>query len=314
MSGLARAAKKHWKRVIKTVKKYWKVVAIAVAAYFTFGLALGAMAPAAGTVAAGTGAAATGTGVMTATGAAAGSTAAAATGAAAATAGIETVTVSAAAGGGLSAAGAGAIGAAAAGGAVAASSGGGGAAGEPTGQAPSQEPVKPAQPAQPAVQSTQPSKLGILDKAKAGWKEMSFSDKLLLAKAGVDVVAATTAPSPEEEAAAARKWQGAFYGRTESEADQFMKSGGGGTQFVNQQTAPQPIPANVGGKVAQRDIVDGGMGMQAVQPTAPAQRMQFESNNQPTATAPPATPQKVTDVGDNRDLFAQRAPGVRYLV
>lgn len=306
MSGLARAAKKKWKRVVKAVKKYWKVVAIAVVAYFTFGLALGAMAPAAGTVTAGAGAASAGTGVMTATAATATSTAAAAT-TAATVAGIETVTVTAAAaGGGISAAGA--AGALAAGGAAAAAGSGGGAV----------TPAKPAPPQQqaPAEPAAKP---GLIDKAKAGWKEMSFSDKLLLTKAGVDVAQAVTGPSAEEEAALAAKWQGAYYGMTADEAGKAQ----GKTQYVTQQTQPQPQPpATAGGKVGQRDIVgSGGTGQSAAdgqqqpgQALPPTQLTQFQSTQQQQQTAPAPAPEQVTNMGGNRDLFAQRAPGVRYLV
>lgn len=305
MSGLARAAKKKWKRVVKAVKKYWKVVAIAVVAYFTFGLALGAMAPAAGTVTAGAGAASAGTGVMTATAATATGTAAAAT-TAATVAGIETVTVTAAAaGGGISAAGA--AGAVAAGGAAAAAGSGGGS-------------VTPAKPAPPQQQApAQPAaKPGMIEKAKAGWKEMSFSDKLLLAKAGVDVATAVTGPSAEEEAALAAKWQGAYYGMTADEAAKAQ----GKTQYVTQQTQAQPKPAaTAGGKVGQRDIVGSGgtgqpppEGQQSGQALPPTQLTQFQSTQQQQPTAPAQTPEQVTNVGGNRDLFAQRAPGVRYLV
>lgn len=308
MSGLARAAKKHWKRKVKAFKKYWKVVAIAVAAYFTFGLALGAFAPAAGTVAAGTGAATTGAGVMTATAATATSSAATA---AAAAGTIETVTVTAAAGGGISAAGA--AGAAAAGGAAAYT------AAKPAPKPEAQQAPQTQQPPPAPAASSQPS-TGLIDKAKAGWKEMSFSDKLLLAKAGVDIGSAVAAPSPEEEAALAKKWQGAFYGATASEAEGMV----GKTQFVTQQTAPQQRPgATAGGKVGQRDIVGGsGPGTptapegqaQPGQALPPTQQMQFQSTAEQPTTTPQQTPEQVTNVGGNRDLFAQRAPGVRYLV
>lgn len=306
MSGAARFVKKVFKKKFRFQKKYWKVAAIAVIAYFTFGLAAGAM-PAAGattgTVAAGTGAAATGGGVMTATAATA--TSGAAAGAAAAGA-IETVTVTAAAtGGGISAAGAaGAL----AGGAAAASAGGGSVTpAKPGGQAPVQSQAPP--------QSTSPS---MLDKAKGAWKDMSFSDKLLLAKAGVDVATAVTAPSPEEEAAAAAKWQGAYYGMTADEAAKAQ----GKTQFVTQQTAPQKPPATAGGKVGQRDIT-GGPAAPADPganpappgtPMPPTPLMQFQATQQQPAAPAAPPPEQVTNMGGNRDLFAQRAPGVRYLV
>lgn len=299
MSGLARAAKKHWKRKVKLFKKYWKIVAIAVVAYFTFGLALGAMAPAAGTVAAGSTAATAGAGVMTATGVAAGSTAAAAT-TAATVAGIETVTVTAAAGGFSAAAGGAA--AAAAGGAAAANM-----AGKPTGDAPSQQPVKPAQAVQPEAAATQPTSM--MAKAKGAWKDMSFADKLLLAKSGVDVVSAATGPSPEEEAAAAAKWQGAFYGFDAKGADQFVKQQGQATK-VQQPTAPGQA----------RQIVPGAEGPPAgseqssVNPMQNQQRMQFQSTAEQPEQAPVPEAEQVTNQGGNRDLFAQRAKGVRYLV
>jgi hypothetical protein len=303
MSGAARFVKKVFKKKFRFQKKWWKVAAIAVIAYFTFGLAAGAM-PAAGattgTVAAGTGAAAAGGGVMTATAATATSGAAVAAGT---VAGIETVTVTAAAaGGGISAAGA-------AGAAV----GAGVAANTSMGMnAPKTQP-----PPTPAS-APQTAKPGMLDKAKGAWKDMSFTDKLLLAKAGVDVAAAVTAPSPEEEAAAAAKWQGAYYGMTADEAAKAQ----GKTQFVTQQTTPQKPPATQGGKVGQRDIVGSGGAGPAVpggeaqpgQALPPTQLMDFQSTQQQQAAPPAPTPDQVTNVGGNRDLFAQRAPGVRYLV
>lgn len=302
MSGAARFVKKVFKKKFRFQKRYWKVAAIAVIAYFTFGLAAGAM-PAAGattgTVAAGTGAAAAGTGVMTATAATATSGAAVAAGT---VAGIETVTVTAAAaGGGISAAGAaGAI----AGGAAAAGAGG-------------VTPAKPAQPPPTPAAAPETAKPSLASKAKGAWKDMSFSDKLLLTKAGVDVTTALTAPSPEDEAAAAAKWQGAYYGMTADEAAKAQ----GKTQFVTQQTTPQRPPATAAGKVGQRDIVGSGGTGPAVpgeqqppgQALPPTQMMQFQATQQ--QAAPPApTPDQVTNVGGNRDLFAQRAPGVRYLV
>jgi hypothetical protein len=302
MSGVARFVKKVWKQKFRFQKKYWKVAAIAVVAYFTFGLAAGAM-PAAGaatgTTAAGVGAAATGTGVMTTTAAAATSSAA---GAAATVAGIETVTVTAAAAGGISASGVAAAAAAGAG-AVA-----GGAAGSGGG-------YKPAKPAEP-VQTQQPPKPGILDKAKGAWKDMSFTDKLLLAKAGVDVVSTLTGPSPEEEAALAAKWQGAFYGKTAEEAEASLRSGSG-TQFVNQQTsqATAKPPATQPGGPGRRDIVPMGAPAEAGPGAMPGQGMPLQSVAQTPQTATPGqAPQQVTNQGGNRDLFATRAPGVRYLV
>lgn len=297
MSGAARFVKKVFKKKFKFQKKWWKVAAIAVIAYFTFGLAAGAMpagGAAAGTTAAGAGAAATGTGVMTTTAVAAGGTSAAAVTGAATVAGIETVTVVGAAGG---ISGAGLAGAAAAGGAAAAS----GMAGSSTGAAPSSQPVKPAEPVKPQT--------SFVDKAKGAWKDMSFSDKLLLAKAGVDVVAAATAPSPEEEAAAAAKWQGAFYGRTASEADQFMKTQNQATQ-IGQPTGQQ------------REIVPSAEPVLPNKPQAAAapmvqtpQRMQFQATaEKPEAQEPAPEAEQVTNMGGNRDLFAQRAKGVRYLV
>lgn len=291
MSGVARFVKKQWKQKFRFQKKYWKVAAIAVACYFTFGLAAGAM-PAAGAAAAGSGAAATGAGVMTTTAAAAGSTGAIAAGTAA---GIETVTVTAAAaGGGISAAGAaGAI----AGGVAAGSAGGGG--------------VQAAKPVQPQAAEQPPAKTGLIDKAKGAWKDMSFSDKLLLAKTGVDVVSAATAPSPEEEAARNAKWQGAYYGKT---ADEAAKG-----QFVTQQTQPQQPPATQRGGPAPRDIVGSGgvsqpVGDAMAPPTTPGQPTAFlAAAPQPKQAAQPE-PEQVTNQGGNRDLFAQRAPGVRYLV
>lgn len=284
MSGLLRSAKKLFKKVVHVVKKYWKVAAVAALAYFTFGVAMGAMGSATaatGATAAGTTAASTGAGVFSTVGAASSA------------AGIETVTVTAsAAAGGVSAAGAAAaVGAAAA--AAPAAAGGGGSA--PSGPAP----------APPAA-----AKPGLLAKAKGAISGLSFTDKLLLAKTGVDVITGLTAPTPEQEAAAAKKWQGSFYGQTADEAAR------GGSQFVAPATQGA-IAKSVerGTQSATRDLMGGAA--DPGQTPAPAGAAMPPTQLQSTqfAAAPNAaqTPQRVTNQGGNRDLFATRAPGVRYL-
>ena len=48
MSGLVKAVKKVFRKVVKFVKRHWKVIVIAAAVYFTAGIALGSFAPTAG--------------------------------------------------------------------------------------------------------------------------------------------------------------------------------------------------------------------------------------------------------------------------
>jgi hypothetical protein len=297
MSGLVKRVKKHWKRKLRTFKKYWKVAAIAVAAYFTFGLALGAMGPAAGATAAassGATAAAAGGGVFSATGAAV-------------TAGtIETVTVTAAAAGAGASAAAGTA-AVAAGAAAAGSMAGGSSAAQPPA-------AEGAGPAGGGGAGATPAKQGLWAKTKGAVSDLSFADKLILAKTGVDVVAGLTAPSAEDEAAAAAKWQGSFYGMTAAEADK-AASAPGKTQFVQPATQSAKPAAIAPGGGPERDLLapPTDPGRQPAAPGTPMPVSQFKPQQSARTEQPAPTAQQVTNQGGNRDLFATRAPGVRYL-
>lgn len=298
MSGLIKHIKKHWKKKLHDFKKYWKVAAIAVAAYFTFGVALGYMggaAAATGATTAGATAAGTGAGVFSSVGAAT-----------AATAGIETVTVTAAATGGLSAAGATA--AVAAGGAAAAAGagGGGGASGDAAATPQASTPPPTAAPPQ-----------GTFGKAvsavKNGLKDLSFADKLLLAKSGVDLVAGLTAPSEADLLKESKKWQGAFYG---TEAD---GSGGpapveGAVQKATQVARNGVSPDSPAPKSPRELLPSNDPGANPAPPGTPMPVSSFKATQEPQQTASRSEQQQVTNVGGNRDLFASRAPGVRYLV
>lgn len=294
MSGIIRRMKRAFKKLVKAVKKYWWVVVAAAAIYFTAGMATGAMgsgATATGAVSAGSTAAATGTGVASSVGAV--TTGAASAGSAAAAAGaLETVTVTAAAGGGISAGTAGAVAAGAAAGA-AASSGGSAASGARA----------------PTPQAQTPKQQSMLGKMASGFSNMSFADKMLIASTGVQVVSSLAAPSPEEEAAANAKWQGAYYGNDAKGAEAALRAA---------PATKTTAPATGAGKTGDRPLFAQDKSAEAQSTAGPpeAPMTGFDSTlpgqDQQSAPASPAQ-QRVTNMGGNRDLFATRAPGVRYV-
>jgi hypothetical protein len=84
---------------------------------------------------------------------------------------------------------------------------------------------------------------GVLGKLGSGLKEMSITDKLLLAKTGVDVVGGLTAPTEKEKAEAQKTHVGAFYGRTaDGSGGGVVDIGSGGAQTVFTPQTPQPAP------------------------------------------------------------------------
>ncbi len=311
MSGVVKGVKKVFKKVWKAIKPIVTVVAIAVAAYFTAGVAL-SFIPATSAFAAslpgfagggllgtGIGAGATaGTGIFSsaasaiglggglAAGAGAGATSAAAT---AAGAGFFPSTATVAAGdtlgvlGGINA-GAGVAGAGAAAGAGGVAAGAGGAA-----------------------------------LAKVG---MSLTDKLLLAKVGTDVAGAMFGPSPEDmfaaEAEENAKFRGAFYGM---EADGSMGVQPPSVGAPSVRTGPEPVQEPL---TPQQQLAGPGQKISAQQPgvtsaltpqVAPKTPGLFnEAPDGQVATAQPTgnQGQMQTQINAPSGLFAP-TPGVRYV-
>jgi hypothetical protein len=269
MSGIFHAIGKVFSKIVSVVKKIWKPLLIAVAIYFTAGLALAAMpatasfaaampgiSTAAGALGIGTAAGATGAGLATSAAVATGATETGAAAAGAGTAGeaaLDTVTVTGTAGaaGSGAAAGAAAAGAGVAAGAAAAPPADAGAASAPA-PAPAVSSLSDQQGTQEAEmaagQSTSP---GLLAKAGAQWSKMSLADKFLLASTTSNTISGLTSPSPSDIARANKTWIGAFYG---TNAD---GSGGGAVSpliptspFASRSTAPAPPPSSAAPTVA----------------------------------------------------------------
>lgn len=303
MSGVVKSVKKVFKKVVKFVKKALPVIAIAVAAYFTAGVALSFM-PATQAFAAsmpgfagggflglgvGEGAVA-GAGVFTkaataiglggglAEGAIAANTAAAAS---ALEAGASVASVASQYGvGAVEAAKTGMIAGNVAAGTGVSAAEAVGAAGL-TGSGAS---------AATSIASTTAGGGTIAPAAKAG---LSLTDKLLLAKTGTDLAGAVFGPTPEEEweakAAAEGKWQGAFYG---------MDSEGGGAYSG----APMADPRDryFGGPGAGPATTQQEMVRQPTQQT-PTQRTPTQPGSQPGS-------QPLSQMAAGADLF-QGPPG-----
>ncbi len=213
MSGVVKGIKKVFKKVGKILKKIIKPLAIAVAVYFTAGLALSAFAPTAGFAASMPGFA--GGGIM-GTGIGAGATAGTGVFSQAATAlGV---------GGGIQTAAAEIAAAQMAGQAAAAGSaltaGGASTVGSTTASvfnSAAQNAAITAAGSGPAtVGSVMSSIGGGIKSTVSGIKAMSLTDKLLLTKVGADVGGALFGPSEQEiaelEAIESKKFRGAYYG------------------------------------------------------------------------------------------------------
>lgn len=214
MSGVVKAVKKIFKKVVNVVKKIWKPLLIAAAVYFTAGVALSAFPATAGFAASmpgfagggvlgtGIGAGATaGTGIFSTAAAKIGLGALGAHGGLAGAAMASGTTASALGAAGFSTAATAKAAAAYTGSIMGASEAALGASpaigavsGAATGAGTGSGVIAPAAttPTAPAV-------------AKAG---MSLSDKLLLASVGTQAVGTLLTPSPEEE----KDFQGSFYG------------------------------------------------------------------------------------------------------
>lgn len=288
MSGIAKGIKKVFKKVVNVVKKIIKPLAIAVAVYFTAGLALSyipatsafaaSMPGFAGGGALGTGigaGATAGTGVFTSVANAVGLGGGLAAGAAQVNAAAAVATGAAAAG--STAAG------------VAGTAAGGTAAGAAAGTA-----------AGTAAGS------GVA--VKAG---MSLVDKLLLAKMGTDVAGALFGASPEEEyeaeAIAASKFRGAYYG---------MDADGSGAQpppedpqvssvapLAAAAPGPSPVPSQAANSITpeQQQLLDGR-----------EQRENFPTAAQPQVGQATGPGQMKQNIPIPEGLFAA-APDVRYV-
>lgn len=213
--------------------------------------------------------------------------AAGATAGGAAAAGMETVTVVGSAGAGA-AEGAAALGAAA------------GMAASPT-ATPASSP-QASTPTQPTTQ--QPSK-GMLGKAMDGWSSLSFSEKLLVSKMGVDMVTGLISPKEEDLLAKSKTWQGAFYGHTAESAEKAPAPAAGAAPAA----APSSAPAAA---TKPRSLVSAA-------PSAPQQAGAERSILPPqlrTASAPPPPPKRLAELNpaeEGDSVFQSRAPGVRYI-
>lgn len=220
MSGVVKFVKKGWKLKAKSFKKTWKWVALAVAVYFTAGMALSAMPATASFAAAmpgfaaggfaglGVGAGATaGTGIFSQAAAAMGMGTLGSSGGlvGGALAGGTSATELAAAGisssaiatGAAEAGAAGLVSSGAAAGATSAGAAAGGAAGAAEGGAAA------------GAAGSQAVTTGTALTAKSG---MTLTTKLMLAASGAQAVSALVSPKPDEIAEAQAKWRGAFYG------------------------------------------------------------------------------------------------------
>lgn len=320
MSGLVKTVKKHFRKMAHFAKKYWKIIAIAVAVYFTAGLALSAF-PATASFAAslpgfagggfaglGIGAGATaGTGIFSqiatgiglggglASGAAAagGTTAAVGTGVAAGTGG-------AAAGGAAAGAGAGAIEGVtvvgSAGGGIGAGTAAAGAAGIAGGAAAA---AGGGSSASPAVASSS---------AKTG---MSFADKLLLASTGTSAIGSLLGPSEKDLINAQKQFSGSFYGVD-------SKGGGGAVappepQLIAKRKVEQPAAGTPGQPATQQlPTLEEPDNAVTPPPTQAANQRQLIPPAQDQQGAE-RLPTLQTKTNDTRDLFASQMPGVRYV-
>lgn len=272
MSGVVKAVKKHFKRAAKTFKKTWKWVALAVAIYFTAGLAMYAMPATASFAAAmpGIATAASGLGIASgaaAAGAAAGSfsSAAVATGAvggaaagagtAAAAAAIPEVVVTGTAAGAGAGAAAGAAAAAGAG-AIAANAGGGASAAPIDVGSTDLSQVNSGQMFGTSGKTAMSqynaySQAASQASGAAAKSGMSLTSKLLIASAGTQAVSALIAPKPDEIAEAQAKWRGAFYG-VDASGRGPPPPAGGSLLPPPGKSAPQGPPA------AGRSLLDPG--------------------------------------------------------
>lgn len=318
MGGVIKGIKKAFKAVTHFVKKYWKqiltVIVIAVACYFTLGMAAAAM-PAAGSAAgaAGTAAGATYGGVATA--AAATGTAATAATAAAGTAAVTaagesavllgTTTVTAAAGGVSAGAVAAGVGAAAGGVAAAnALSSGAGAQGAQGEQAtPDGSEVKVENPldvkdiAGPAKGAAAPYpaegavQQGLVSKgvgaAKSFWGGMSTGEKLMFASTAFQALSGAMAPGPTR--AEQGLWPGGAYFGMDEKGNKTDLAGTYADALTGKSTsaAEQAGAAVDGGPAAQVGANPAGNMQQAMSGEQPAAQRGAGAGNAQASSATP---------------------------
>ena len=302
MSGVVKGVKKVFKKVAKVVKKYWKYVAVAVAAYFTAGVALsfmgatGATAAATlpgfaggGTLGLGIGAGATaGTGVFSTFATTIGLGSGLAEGAAA-------ISAAASAGSAPYAVAAGNIGS------------GGVALGNTSGA------ILGGQVAPAVVPAVAPTVAPTV--AKAG---MSLADKFLLAKTGVDVLGATLGPSEKQvaqvEAEAQARFYGAYYG-TERDGTRVapvspVAPGGQSQSAASEPTQTSTLTSQLGPQPQESQQL-----FESPQPQAAPQGALFpDQESVPTPSGP--DPHSMGQMQQNIQVptsVAAAAPGVRYV-
>jgi len=255
MSGVVKGVKKVFKKVGKVLKKIAKPLAIAVAVYFTAGLALSAFAPTAGFAATMPGFAGGG---FLGTGIGAGATAG--------TGVFSNVATALGVGGGIQAASA-EIAAAQAAGAAAS---GAVTSGVSIFNTAAQNAAITASTAGPATTGSVVG--GGLKKAAASIGEMSFTDKLIMAKVGTDVAGGLFGPTPQEEAEALAienaKFRGAFYGmeagQVTSEPSVFNEA----PQAPQAPQLPRPSPQAPRPGPEQQQLLDGRAAKESLFPTA----------------------------------------------
>jgi len=85
---------------------------------------------------------------------------------------------------------------------------------------------------------------GLLANVGTALKNTSFTDKLLLAKTGTDLVGGFTAPTVQEKAEAEKTFVGSFYGRNaDGSGGGVVDIGSGGAQPVFTPERPAPAPS-----------------------------------------------------------------------
>jgi len=119
---------------------------------------------------------------------------------------------------------------------------------------------------------------GMLDKVKGGWNDMDFTDKLIVAKIGTDAISGAMAPTLEEQYEEQAKFRGAYFG-----VDGGGGGGGGGgfattgapsadySFYTGQEPgtgyAPEPVLSSSAAPSFPRIGVDPGV--QVAQPNMP---------------------------------------------
>jgi hypothetical protein len=139
-----------------------------------------------------------------------------------------------------------------------------------------------------------------MNSLKNGWNELSFADKLMIAKMGVDVAGGYMSPKEEDLIAKSKTWTGAFYGNTPEMAEKAVAAAPAATPATPATATAQP----------QRSLV----APPAQQAQAAGQPRQILPPQMKAASAPPA-PRRLAELNppEEGELFESRAPGVRYI-